>query len=70
MLWPVMAHYGLWPLTPMGLVRFGTANLAGTNGLTCLLKHGGAQDNTFLVTHPLTNLRGRWLAAENAHRAF
>jgi hypothetical protein len=27
-----------------------TANAAGTNGLTCLPKHGGARDNKFLVT--------------------
>jgi hypothetical protein len=26
-----------------------TANAAGTNGLTCLPKYGGARDNTFLV---------------------
>jgi hypothetical protein len=30
-----------------------TANTAGPNGLTCLLKHG-ARDNKFLVTHPMT----------------
>jgi hypothetical protein len=30
-----------------------TANAAGINGLTCLPKHRGARDNTFLVTHPL-----------------
>jgi hypothetical protein len=30
-------------------------NTARTNGLTCLAKHGGARDNTFLVTHPLTD---------------
>jgi hypothetical protein len=29
---------------------------AGTNGFTCLPKHGGAQDNQFLVTHPMINL--------------
>jgi hypothetical protein len=28
-----------------------TANSAGTNGLTCLLKLKGARDNKFLVTH-------------------
>jgi hypothetical protein len=28
-----------------------TANAAGTDGLTCLPKHGGVQDNKFLVTH-------------------
>jgi hypothetical protein len=27
-----------------------TANAAETNGLTCLLKHGGTLDNKFLVT--------------------
>ncbi|RVE51674.1 hypothetical protein evm_003646 [Chilo suppressalis] len=32
-----------------------TADAAGTNGLTCLPKHGGARDNTFLVTHPMTD---------------
>jgi hypothetical protein len=30
------------------------ANATGTNGLTCLLKHGGARDNKLLVTHPKT----------------
>jgi hypothetical protein len=32
-----------------------TANTAETNGLTCLPKHGGAQDNKFLVTHLMTD---------------
>ncbi|CAG9793651.1 unnamed protein product [Diatraea saccharalis] len=32
-----------------------TANAAGTNGLTCLPKHGVARDNNFLVTHPVTD---------------
>jgi hypothetical protein len=32
-----------------------TANAAGTNGLTCLPKHGGARDNKFLVTRPMTD---------------
>ncbi|RVE40846.1 hypothetical protein evm_014504 [Chilo suppressalis] len=32
-----------------------TANAAGTNGLTCLPKHGGARDRKFLVTHPMTD---------------
>jgi hypothetical protein len=40
---------GWWALT--------TANAAGTNGLTCLPKHGGARDNKFLVTHPMTDQR-------------
>jgi hypothetical protein len=40
---------GWWVLT--------IANAAGTNGLTCLPKHEGAQDNKFLVTHPLTDQR-------------
>jgi hypothetical protein len=31
-----------------------TASTA-TNGLTCLPKHGGARDNTFLVTHPMAD---------------
>jgi hypothetical protein len=26
-----------------------TTNATGTNGLTCLPKHGGVRDNTFLV---------------------
>jgi hypothetical protein len=34
-----------------------TANAAGTNGLTCRSKHGGAQDKKFLVTHPMTDQR-------------
>jgi hypothetical protein len=33
-----------------------TANAAGTNGLTCLPKHG-ARDNKILVTHPMTDQR-------------
>jgi hypothetical protein len=40
---------GWWVLT--------TANAAGTNGLTCLQKHGGAQDNHFLVTYTMTDQR-------------
>jgi hypothetical protein len=38
--WP---SAGWWVLT--------TENAAGTNGLTCLPKHGGAHDNKFLITH-------------------
>jgi hypothetical protein len=30
-------------------------NAAGTNGLTCLPEHGGARDNKFLVTYPMTD---------------
>jgi hypothetical protein len=40
---------GWWELT--------TANAAGTNGLTCLPKHGGAWDNIFMITHPMTDER-------------
>jgi hypothetical protein len=40
---------GRWVLT--------TSNAAGTNGLTCLPKHGGARDNKFMVIHPMTNQR-------------
>jgi hypothetical protein len=40
---------GWWVLT--------TANVAGTNRLTCLSKHGGARDNKFLVTHPMSDQR-------------
>ncbi|CAG9794532.1 unnamed protein product [Diatraea saccharalis] len=32
-----------------------TANAVRTNGLTYLQKHGVAQGNNFLVTHPVTN---------------
>ncbi|RVE46156.1 hypothetical protein evm_009230 [Chilo suppressalis] len=32
-----------------------TVDTAGTNGLTCLPKHGGAGDSKFLVTHPMTD---------------
>ncbi|RVE46417.1 hypothetical protein evm_008951 [Chilo suppressalis] len=32
-----------------------TADATGTNGLTCLPKHGGARDSKFLVTHPMTD---------------
>jgi hypothetical protein len=34
-----------------------TANANGTNGLTYLTKHGGAQDNKFLVTHDYRRFR-------------
>jgi hypothetical protein len=34
-----------------------TANAAGTNGLTCLWKHGEARDNKFLFTHSMTDQR-------------
>jgi hypothetical protein len=34
-----------------------TANATGTNGLACLPKHGGARDNKFLVTNPMSNQR-------------
>jgi hypothetical protein len=50
---------GWWVLT--------TANAAGTNDLTCLPKHGGAQDNKFLVTHPMTDQR--YLASAIARRS-
>jgi hypothetical protein len=33
-----------------------TGNAAGTNGLTCLPKHGGARDNKCLVTHLMTDV--------------
>jgi hypothetical protein len=45
------------------------ANATGTNGLTCLPKHGGARDNKFLVTHPKTGHWDRCLAFEIARRA-
>ncbi|RVE42536.1 hypothetical protein evm_012816 [Chilo suppressalis] len=53
------------------------ADTAGTNGLTCLPKHGGARDRRFLVTHPMTdhceNCLNSTIAAERAnhlrHRA-
>jgi hypothetical protein len=32
-----------------------TAKNPETNGLTCLPKHGGARDNKFSVTHPMTD---------------
>jgi hypothetical protein len=34
-----------------------TANATGTDGLTCLPKHGGARDSKFLITHPMTDQR-------------
>jgi hypothetical protein len=46
---PRLLSAGWWVLT--------IANAAGTNGLTCLPEHGGAQDNKFLVTHPITDQR-------------
>jgi hypothetical protein len=33
------------------------ANTSGTNGLTCLPKHGGARDNKFSDTYPITDQR-------------
>jgi hypothetical protein len=38
---------------PPGLMGAKDCNAAGTNGLTCLPKHGGALDNNFLVTHQI-----------------
>jgi hypothetical protein len=38
-------------------MRLTTANAAGTNGLTYLPTHGGARNNNFLVTHPMTDQR-------------
>jgi hypothetical protein len=32
-----------------------TPNSAGTYGLRCLAKHGGARANKFLITHPTTD---------------
>ncbi|RVE53010.1 hypothetical protein evm_002308 [Chilo suppressalis] len=32
-----------------------TADAAGTDGLTCLPKHGETRDRRFLVTHPMTD---------------
>jgi hypothetical protein len=46
-----------------------TANVAGTNGLMCLPKHGGARDNKFLVTHPMTGLCEHCLGPAIARRA-
>jgi hypothetical protein len=40
---------GWWVLT--------TTNAGGTNGLTCLPKHGGVRNNKFLVTHSMTQQR-------------
>jgi hypothetical protein len=37
-----------------------TENTAGINGLTSLPKHGGAGDNKFLVTHPMTEIINFW----------
>jgi hypothetical protein len=67
-------------ITPCGPSADGwslpTANTTGTNGLTCLPKHGGARFNKFLVTHPMTDQcclataivrRAHW---PRGHRAF
>jgi hypothetical protein len=43
------------------------ASAAGTNGLTCLPKQGGARENKFLATHPMTDQR--CLASAIARRA-
>jgi hypothetical protein len=40
---------------------------AGTNVLTCFLKHGGARDNKFMVNHPMTDQR--CLTSAIAHRS-
>jgi hypothetical protein len=37
-----------------GLVA-NAAKAAGTNGLKCLPKHGGARGNNFLVSHAMTD---------------
>ncbi|CAG9791637.1 unnamed protein product [Diatraea saccharalis] len=42
-----------WPNADWRILT--TANAVGTNGLTCLPKHGVARDNNFLVTHPMTD---------------
>ncbi|CAG9792151.1 unnamed protein product [Diatraea saccharalis] len=48
-----------------------TANAAGTNGLTCLPKHGVVRDNNFLVTHPVTDPCERCLTTTIAgHGAY
>jgi hypothetical protein len=40
-----------------------------TYGLTCHPKHGGVQDKTFLVTHPMADLCERCLTSQIARRA-
>jgi hypothetical protein len=61
-----------------------TANTVGTDGLTCFLKHVGAQDNAFLVTYLMTDQcclastivrraprpRGHWALPYIASRPF
>jgi hypothetical protein len=32
-----------------------TANAVGINTITCFPKQGGARDNKFLITHPMTS---------------
>jgi hypothetical protein len=44
-----------------------TANSAGTNGFTCLPKHGGTRDNKFLVTHRM--IIKRCLTSANVRRS-
>jgi hypothetical protein len=44
------------------------ANAAGTNGLKCLPKHGGARDSEFLVTHSTTDLSTYYLASTISRR--
>jgi hypothetical protein len=46
-----------------------TVNVAGTNRLTFLPKHGGARDNIFLVTNPMIDLCERCLASAIARQA-
>jgi hypothetical protein len=46
-----------------------TTNGAGISSLTCFPKHGGARDNKFLVTHPMTDLYEQCLGSAIARWA-
>jgi hypothetical protein len=43
------------PRGPSAMRWVPTTAAAGTNGLTCLPKHGAVRDNKFFVTHPMTD---------------
>jgi hypothetical protein len=57
------------PFTPSLLERY-LHNEAGTYGLPCLPKHGGAGECKFLVTHPMTDHCDRMLSALTALPSF
>jgi hypothetical protein len=53
--WLGMVCYGLNHNSALVLTGANDCKCSRDNGLTCILKHGGARDNKFLVTHPMTS---------------